>query len=202
MTPSLPGGPAGLLAAPLDQLLEAIAGEHKSPGGGVAAAVTAALAAAVLSMVARVSGEGWSEAGGMLAQAELLRARAGRLGEAEAQVYGDVLRLLEGDPGDSSPSRDAELGQALARSAEVPLRIAETSTDIAALARHAAEAGDESVLGDAVAAAVLAAAAAQAAARLVEVNLGATAADERVSSARALAGAAVLESAAALAART
>ena len=53
----------------------------------------------------------------------------------------------------------------------MPLEIAETAADVAALAALAAREGAEAVRGDAWAAATLAEAAATAASRLVQVNL-------------------------------
>ncbi len=62
--------------------------------------------------------------------------------------------------------------------------------DVAALAAVVAERGDQAMRADAVSAALLAEAAARAAATLVEVNLGTTSSDERVTGRRDLAGSA------------
>ena len=69
------------------------------------------------------------------------------------------------------PTRDAALGKALREAARVPLQIAETAADVAALAALAAREGADAVRGDAWAAALLAEAAATAATGLVHVNL-------------------------------
>jgi formiminotetrahydrofolate cyclodeaminase len=70
-------------------------------------------------------------------------------------------------------------GNALARAAEVPLTIAREASEVAALAALVASRGNPNLRGDAVAAALLAAAGGRSAANLVEINLAASAEDER-----------------------
>ena len=83
-----------------------------------------------------------------------------------------------------------DLGAQLAVAADVLLEIAETAGDCAALAVVVAQFGDTVVRADASAAAILAAAAADMACHLVEVNLLASAEEERTDRARLLARAA------------
>ena len=143
-------------------------------------------AAGLLAKVARASKDSWSEAAGIAAQAESLRDRAAPLAQADAAEYEAALRAAEA-PTEPGERRDFALGRAYARAAEPPLRIVEAASDVAYLSVVVARNGDPSLRADAVAAAMLAAGAAHAAAELVAVNLTATADDERVRRARALA---------------
>ena len=129
-------------------------------------------------------GKGGERAGGCHQRADRSPGSAQRRGlrRRRRQPAGDGDGAGGGDPQD--------LGLALERAAEVPLEIAEAAVDVASLAALVAERGEQALRADAVAAAVLALAAARAAATLVEVNLGTTASDERVTRARDLAGSA------------
>jgi formiminotetrahydrofolate cyclodeaminase len=131
----------GFSERPLAELLEALAQPGGAPAAGSACGVVAALAAALAAMAApKVEGR---------ARALELSARALALAEEDVRA---VSELLE--------------GEAAEHAVDVPLAIAETAAEIAALAE--AKPGLE---GDAEAAAGLAAAAARAAARLVQLNL-------------------------------
>lgn len=161
---------------PLAEFLAAVAEATPAPGGGTSAGVTAALAAALVEMAARIGSV--NEAG---ERAAALRAEALRLGEAELSSYAPVLKA-------SSPEeRDA----ALASASEPPCRIAELAAEVAELGASVAASASAAVRGDALTGVTLAAAAASAAARLVEINVGpdselaqrAHAAAERASSA-------------------
>ncbi|MBD0338942.1 MAG: cyclodeaminase/cyclohydrolase family protein, partial [Thermoleophilia bacterium] len=72
------------------------------------------------------------------------------------------------------------LGGALERAAEVPLEVARAGADLAALAEEVRRSCEPALQADVAGAAALAAGAAQAAARLVETNLGAAEDDPRV----------------------
>ena len=136
---------------PLVELLEAVAQPGGAPAAGSASGVVAALAAALAALAAP------TEDGRAAALA--LSERALALAEEDVRAVGELLH-----------------GSADERAVDVPLAIAETAAEIAALAD--AKPGLES---DAEAAGRLAAAAAGAAARLVELNLAAAgrAEDER-----------------------
>ena len=152
---------AGLPVARLqDVLAEAGAG----PAGGSAAALAATMAAGLVRLVARVSAD-WADAPGVAAQASALGDRSLTLADDDHRVYARAMAEL------AAPGRDATLGAALRRAAEVPLQIAETAADVTMLAALAAREGSETVRADAWAAATLAEAATASAARLVHVNL-------------------------------
>jgi methenyltetrahydrofolate cyclohydrolase len=179
-----------LLELTVGAWLEELGKPGPAPAGGAASAVVAATAAALVAMAARVS-EDWQDAGGILAQASLLRRRLAQLAQTDSEVYSETLLVLEHREEIPAERRDYELGQALARAAQTPLAIAETAADVALLAAETAELADPKLRADAEVATALAAAAAQSAARLVEVNLAALRDDARVAQARTAAEAAV-----------
>ena len=156
---------------PVADLQDVLAEAGPGPAGGSAAALAATMAAGLVRLVARVS-EGWSDAPGVAAQASALGDRSLALADDDHRVYARALAEL------AAPGRDAALGAALRRAAEVPLQIAETAADVTMLAALAAHEGSETVRGDAWAAAALAEAATASAARLVHVNLATRPDDE------------------------
>lgn len=181
------GGPGEFLDLDVDGLLDRLAEVVPGPSSGSAAALVGAMAAAVVAMSARASGE-WDETGGAAAQATVLRAKLTLQAREDASVYTAAREELErARAGDAD---DFHLANTLARAAEVPLGIAETACDVALLAELVASRGDPDTGPDAAAAAALAAGAASAAAHLVAINLGATPEDARVGRARAAAAAA------------
>jgi len=169
------------------ELLDQVSSPEPMPGAGYCAALALEMAAGLVTMAARVSRAEWGEARGAAAQASTLRDRVAPLAERNVEAYRDAVALLTAA---ESKGRDEELRDALARAAGVPLEIAEIAVDVASLAAVVAERGDQALRADAVSAALLAEAAARAAATLVEVNLGTTTSDERVTRAGDLAGSA------------
>jgi formiminotetrahydrofolate cyclodeaminase len=185
-----------LASLPAGRLHDVLAQAGPGPAGGSAAALAATMASGLVRLVARVS-QDWEEAPGIAAQAAALGDRALVLADDDHRAYAHALEQLRSpafsrsrtrqepnpaagsppaagqvpDDGGAAAERDAALGRALRRAAEVPLAIAETAADVAALAALAARDGAASVRGDAWAAATLAEAAGVAAARLVHVNL-------------------------------
>src|ERR671930_734732 len=111
------------LELPVRELLNRVAAPEPAPGGGSVLALTAALAAGILTMAARASGREWAEAAGAAAQAESLRARAAPLVTRDAQAYEEALATRDAVAhSDLGPEhRDWEIGQAFARAAEPPL---------------------------------------------------------------------------------
>src|SRR5580765_3895105 len=174
--------PQTFLDLTLAEWLDELAHSRSVPGGGSALAFAVATGAAVLAMVARVSG-----APGLVAQAEALRARTAPLAQLDADSYDEALAARDGTEALRPEQRDWELGLAFARAAEPPLEIARAGADVAELAAQLAEAGDPRVRADALAAAALGAAAARGAVALVAVNLTALQDDPRVAEAEQLA---------------
>jgi formiminotetrahydrofolate cyclodeaminase len=169
-----------LLDAPLREFLETLSGAGPAPGAGSAAAIVVAMAAGLVTMVARASKEHWPEAGGAIGQAEAFRARVAPLAQADADVYTEALGALRRRDELEERYRDQKLQAVLERAAEIPIKITEAGSDLACLAALLVENGNPEVRADAAAAAVLAEGGARAAAKLVEINLGATEDDPRV----------------------
>jgi methenyltetrahydrofolate cyclohydrolase len=168
-----------LLDSSVGDFIDVLA-QEEAPGGGSAAAVTVAMAAGLVVMVAQASKDYWAEAGGAIGQAETFRARVTPLAQADAEAFRDALTILRRREEVSERYRDQTLRDALEKSAEIPVRIAEAGADLACLAALLVENGNPEVRADAVVACVLAEGGARAAATLVETNLGATQDDARV----------------------
>jgi len=175
-----------VLSLTVEELLDELARATPAPGGGSAAALVTAAAASLTAMAARFSRGDWSDAGAAVAQAESLRARAGRLALEDAEALEAFLAARTANAEPRREVRDFRLGQALFLAADVPLAIAETACDVALLAAHVAENCKHDVRADAAAASALAHGAVRAAAHLVEVNLATAEGDARVTSARGL----------------
>jgi formiminotetrahydrofolate cyclodeaminase len=176
------------LDAPLGEFLDTLSGEGPAPGAGSAAAIVVAMAASLVTMVARASKSHWPEAGGAIGQAETFRARVSPLAQADAEAYTEALAALRGRDELEERYRDQMLRAALERAAELPIRIAEAGSDLACLAALLVENGNPEVRADAAAACALAEGGTRAAAKLVEINLGAMEDDPRVRHVQALVG--------------
>jgi methenyltetrahydrofolate cyclohydrolase len=168
-----------LLNTPVGEFIHVLA-QEEAPGGGSAAAVTVAMAAGLVVMVARASKDYWPEAGGAIGQAETFLARVAPLAQADADAFKDALTILRRREEVSERYRDQTLRDALEKSAEIPARIVEAGADLACLAALLVENGNQEMRADAVVACLLAEGGARAAATLVETNLGATQDDARV----------------------
>ena len=162
------------------ELLNDVASDSRSPGGGPVLALTLAMAAGVVAMAARVSSTDWVDAAEVAARADALRSQAAALADRDAEAFERALAVLDAADAIEPERRDEEIGRIFAAAAAPLLEIGEVALDVAQLAAKAAVNADERVRPDAVAAASLAAAVATGAAELVAVNLTATRADERV----------------------
>jgi len=203
MDSHVPAGPPLPPELPsLTELAQRLAVVPHRASAGATAALVVALAADLVTQVAE-SSPGWEGHQGALAQADVVRDRAVARSCEVAVAYGLLVEALKGaiagpgadrhstSPRDIRPSLDSTtLGRELVGAADLLLEIAETACDCAALAVVVAKAGDTVVRADATAAAVLAASAAEMAAHLVDVNLVASAQQERTGRARQLADAA------------
>jgi len=176
-------GETNYLELRLDDLLARIAASEGSPGGGSAAALTVAVAAALVAMVARCSHGSWSEGPGVAAQALAIQERVTPLADTDARAWDEALAALR-NAGETGSGGDFELERMLERAAAVPLEIAQLGADVAALAALASERCEGAYHADAAAAAALAAGGARAAAHLVRVNLAIREGDERLRRAR------------------
>jgi formiminotetrahydrofolate cyclodeaminase len=172
----------------LDALLRKLEANGLSSAIGPAAALVVALVMGVVEAAARESTDTWPEAHAVVAQAIALRGRAFRLAREDVAAHGEASAALDAatETGTSPGAGDVHLGEALTRAADVPLRIADTAADAAALAALAAEGVRPGLRADAAGAALLAGSAARAATHLIEVNLATARDDARLAQAKAL----------------
>jgi formiminotetrahydrofolate cyclodeaminase len=150
-----------------DEVIAALGSVDEPAAAGSAAALTGALAAAIVCKAARAASRPASAA-----QAISLQDRLLRLARADAEVLGDARTALQSRDGPAQGGpRDFALGQALRNASVVPTGIAETCADVAQLAASEHGSVEPDFTADVAAAAILAAGAARAAASLVAVNL-------------------------------
>lgn len=157
--------------------LDAMASDEAAPGGGAAAAVSVAMAAALAGMAARLSTRHLEAADALAEQADELRRRATPLADEDAAAYAAVLQAFQ-LPRDDGEARRQRIREALSQAADVPLAIADAGRHVQQLAVQLAHDGNPNLGGDAVTAALLAGAATRAAAHLAELNLAQAGTDD------------------------
>ncbi len=159
----------------LDGWLDELAGGAPVPGGGSAAALAGALAAALVAMVARLTSGRKAYAGvqhrvaEILAEAEALRAQLRRLVDDDAAAYAKVsaaYRLPKDDP-----HRTRAGDEALVGAAQTPLAMARGAARLVGLAREIGTIGNRNAHSDASVAEALARAALAGAVENVRVNV-------------------------------
>jgi formiminotetrahydrofolate cyclodeaminase len=164
-------------------MLDAFASPREPAAAGVASAMSAASAAGVVELVARLAAKRLAERDTSAHMDELalhagkLRARLLAAADEDGRAYARVLKAREGH----------ERNRALDRASDPPLAIAEGAAAVAERAAEVAGAGDWNFTADAVVAGELAAAAARGCAELVEANLVDAPGDPRPARARAAA---------------
>lgn len=134
--------------------LDEVAARTPAPGGGAVAAMTAASAAALVSMAAR-----FSSADETAKTGDELRAHLVQLASDDAAAYTAVLA-----------TQGKARQEALRHATEIPRAIVSAALEVATLAHGLVENGNPRLLGDARVAELLAEAAGKAAAVLVEIN--------------------------------
>ncbi len=167
---------------PLSTLLADVAQATPAPGGGSSAAVSCALAAALIEMTARFGAarrehEHADQMDHIADRASALRAEALDLAERELTSYAPVLEAMQLPTHDAI--RTARLNDALSQAADAPLALAVVAAEVAALADKALGSDPGHLRGDALTGLLLAEAACQAAAGLVEINLAGRPEDPR-----------------------
>jgi methenyltetrahydrofolate cyclohydrolase len=161
--------------------LEALASEAPAPGGGAAAALEAAISAALVEMVCRLTigkptyGEHERMLQTALTEAASLRIRSVQLAEEDAQAFTAVAAAyrLPKDTDQARHVRTAQLQAALVGAANVPLQIAAVAAKLVDLAGRILDGANRNVLSDVAVAAASARAALDAAVVNVETNLAA-----------------------------
>jgi len=170
----------GYVDGTIKAFLDKLATSSPEPGGGSVAAMTGALGAGLVSMVASLTVGKEKYAGvqaeiqSLLAASEQVRADLQVLVQRDTEVYGAVAEAMKlpRDTEQQKAERDATMQVALKEAAKVPLTIAEQSLKVAELSLTGAEIGNVNAVSDAGVAVLLADAAAQSAALNVKINVG------------------------------
>jgi glutamate formiminotransferase/formiminotetrahydrofolate cyclodeaminase len=165
-----------------DRFLDSLAAATATPGGGAAGAYAGGMAAALVSMVARLTigkkkyAEVEPEMQEVIARAEKLRADLTAAVAADIAAFDAVMAAyrLPKDSESEVETREEAIEKAMHGAAAVPLRIARDATSVLGLAAIAAEKGNLNAVSDAGTAANLALASARAAALNVRINAGQT----------------------------
>lgn len=177
--PSAPAAHEATPAPPEAGFLEQLAAGTATPGGGAATAYAGAMAAALVSMVARLTigkkkyATLEAQMQSVLDSAERLRADMAAAVQDDAAAYEAVLAAFK-PPADAAdedqPARADAIEQAYVHASEVPLRTARNAVAILGLAQMAAEKGNLNAIADAASAGHLARAALAGAALNVRMN--------------------------------
>lgn len=158
----------------IGEYLGALAGTQAMPGGGSAAGVVGALAAATAEMMAsltRVPSDRLLEAKSKLGE---LRERALQCAQDDEKSYGgylDALNLPKGTD-EEKAARKAKLAETLEASARIPLALAVVAVEIVDALENVILDGNKTVLGDASSSIVLAKATVDICEINVKANLG------------------------------
>ena len=162
----------------IGDFLGQLAARVPAPGGGAAAALQAAMAAALLSMVARyTSGARYAEheqtIGHIISEADELSGIALRLAEADADAFTAVTEAyrLPRDTAEEDAARDGAVQRALVNAAWPPAQVISLAEVVVNIAEALAVIGNRNVISDVAAAAEAARAAAATARVNIEINL-------------------------------
>lgn len=172
---------------------ELLAGPGPTPGGGSAAGLVGALAAASAAMVGSftVGKEKFAaveaEVAGLLEKLQALRERLLELTDADAEAYAQVgaAYAMAKKTDEEKWARQAAIQDALKTAAQVPLGVVTAAGEVAELLPAMAEKGNPNLLSDVGVAAILAEAACAAGRLNVEVNLAGVKDEAYVAEARA-----------------
>lgn len=164
----------------IQAFLDALASKSSTPGGGGAAAVSGAMGAALISMVANFTiGKKGHEAvedecKEMLAKSEVLRMKLTEAIKDDVDVFDRVMASY-GMPKDSDEeklARSTEIQAALKVATDVPLECARLCREVINLSQATAEKGNNNVISDAGVAVLAGYAGLRSAALNVYINIG------------------------------
>ena len=164
---------------PLRHFLDKLASKSPEPGGGSVAALTGALGAALVSMVANLTlgkekyKDVQQQIESLLSDSEKVRAEMQDLIQKDTEAYGalsEVYKMPKATD-EEKAARSAKMQEALKKACQVPLEIGIQSLEVAKLALRAAEIGNVAAVSDAGVAVLLAQACAQSSALNVKINV-------------------------------
>jgi formiminotetrahydrofolate cyclodeaminase len=141
----------------LQNYLDTLASKSATPGGGSAAALMGAQAAALTSMVCNLTigkpkyAEVETEMQALLVQSETLREQLTGMIKADVDVFNRLMATyaLPKETDDEKMARSAAIQTVLKDATDVPLACAKACAEVITLSRCAAEKGSSSVISDA-----------------------------------------------------
>jgi formiminotetrahydrofolate cyclodeaminase len=163
----------------IDEFLRSLGSADPTPGGGALAALSGAMAAAMLAMVCNLTIGRPRYADVEAAMREILAETLSRqvelleLADADADAYGavrDAYRLPNGTDAERSARKDA-IARSMERATVVPVQTAEATRAVLDLTARAGEIGNRNMLGDVAVGAHLGLAAVRGAADQARLNL-------------------------------
>jgi len=160
-------------------ILDEMASDKPAPGGGSAAAFTGAMAAALVSMVARLTigkkkySEVEAQMQEILTQSEKLRSLLTEYVQQDAQAFLSVMAAfkLPKDTDEQGNSRLKAIEAATYEATQVPMQVAQWSVTVLALSERVAALGNINAITDAGSAGALAMASIKSAGYNVKINL-------------------------------
>lgn len=160
--------------------LDELAGKQATPGGGSAAALMGAQAAALIGMVCNLTigkpkyAEVEADMQALLAESEALRETLTGMIKADVEVFNKLMACygLPKSTDEEKAQRSAQIQWVLRDATEVPLACAQACAQAIALSRVAAEKGNLGVISDAGVAVMAAYAGLKSAALNVHINAG------------------------------
>ena len=167
------------IAQPMQHFLDKLSSKSPEPGGGSAAALVGAEAAALVGMVCYLTlgkekyADVQAEIEALRGKSEAARADMQRLLQEDTEVFAaaSAAYKLPKETDEQKKARDVAIQAGLKKATEVPFAIGEKALEIARLSLVAAEKGNKGAVSDAGVAVLFAEAALQAAALNVRINL-------------------------------
>ena len=164
---------------PLRHFMDKLASRSPEPGGGSVAALTGALGAALVSMVANLTlgkekyKDVQQQIEALLKESEELRGHMQDLIQKDTEAYGGLSEVykMPKNTDEEKAARTAKMQDALKKACKVPFEIGLKSLEVAKLAQRAADIGNVGAVSDAGVAVLLAQACAQSAALNVKINV-------------------------------
>jgi formiminotetrahydrofolate cyclodeaminase len=164
---------------PLRHFMDKLASRSPEPGGGSVAALTGALGAALVSMVANLTlgkekyKDVQPQIEALLKESEEVRGDLQGLIQKDTEAYGalsEVYKMPKNTDAEKA-ARTVKMQEALKKACQVPFEIGLKALDVAKLAQRAADIGNVGAVSDAGVAVLLAQACAQSAALNVKINV-------------------------------
>jgi formiminotetrahydrofolate cyclodeaminase len=167
------------IAQPMQHFLDKLSSKSPEPGGGSAAALVGAEAAALVGMVCYLTlgkekyADVQAEMEDLRDKSEAARADMQRLLQEDTEAFAaaSAAYKLPKETDEQKKERDVAIQAGLKKATEVPFAIGEKALEIARLSLIAAEKGNKGAVSDAGVAVLFAEAALQAAALNVRINL-------------------------------